>query len=137
MKTNKAENEPRLLPIIRFDDAEFLVDIDRQQFKEAHKQNIIVPFHSQEGRKMLKARQDAEYTMQNRNQEREDNVLKLYAEHLQREWQAEIKRAIDRIKHPRSEWDKSFRKQWHKAKWKRIHGWSRFAKDEQTDIKVG
>lgn len=129
METNKIENEPRLLPIVRFDDMKFLVDIDRRQFREAHKQNIIVPFCSQEGREMVKAMQGTEYTMQNHNnQEREDNMLNLYADSLRQKWQAEIERAVDRIKHPRSEWDKSFRKEWHRAKWRRIHGWGRFAK---------
>ena len=137
MKTHIVENRPRLLPIIRFDDMEFLVDIDRRQFREAQKQNIIVPFRSQEGREMVKAMQGTEHARQKRNnQERKDNMLKLYAEYLQQKWHAEIERAIDSIKHPRSAWDKSFRKQWHRAKWRKIHGWSRFARDEQTDIKI-
>ena len=128
MKTNKIENEPRL-PFVRFDDMEFLMDIDRRQFREAHKQTIIVPFRSQEGREMVKAMQGTEYTMQNHNnQERQDYMLNLYADYLRQKWQAEIERAIDRIKHPRSEWDKSFRKEWHRAKWRRMRGWSRFAK---------
>ena len=78
------------------------------------------------------------HTMQNcNNQEREDDMPNLYADYLRQKWKAEIERAIDRIKHPRSEWDKSFRKEWHRAKWRRMRGWSRFARNEQTDLRIG
>jgi len=69
------------------------------------------------------------YTMQHcSNQEREDNMLTLYADYLRQKWKAEIERAVDRVKNPRTEWDKRFRKEWHRAKWRSIHGWSRFAR---------
>ena len=39
-----------------------------------------------------------------------------------------IRKIWDRLlKKPRTAWDRQFRKQWHKAKWNRIHGLSRFA----------
>jgi len=60
-------------------------------------------------------------------EERTEKLLMLYAESLKRKYKTEIERAIDRIKHPRSEWDKKFRKEWHKTKWRRIKGYRRFA----------
>ena len=63
-------------------------------------------------------------------EERTDKLLMFHADNLKRKYKTEIERAIDRIKHPRSEWDKKFRKEWHKAKWRRIKGYRRFAQDK-------
>ena len=48
-------NETQLLPIVDSDGAEYFVDIEQRQFREVGQGNIIVPFHSQQGRAMVKA----------------------------------------------------------------------------------
>ena len=63
-------------------------------------------------------------------EERTEKLLMCHANSLKEKYKIEIERAIDKIKHPRSKWDKKFRKEWHKAKWKRIKGCRRFAQDK-------
>ena len=55
MIQNGYEDGAQLLPIVDSDGAEYFVDIERRQFREVRKGNIIVPFHSQQGRAMVKA----------------------------------------------------------------------------------
>lgn len=61
-------------------------------------------------------------------QERTDGLLMLHAEYLKRKYNAEIEQAVNKVKKPKNEWDKWFRKEWHKAKWRRIKGYRRPAK---------
>ena len=58
-------------------------------------------------------------------EERTEKLLMCHANILKEKYKEDIERAIDKIKHPRSEWDKKFRKEWHKAKWRRIKGYRR------------
>ena len=55
--TNEQVNqqERQLLPIVDLDGIEYFVDIERRHFRQVAKGNIIVPFHSQQGRAMVKA----------------------------------------------------------------------------------
>ena len=62
-------------------------------------------------------------------EERTDRLLVCHANNLKEKYRIDIERAIDKIKHPRSEWDKKFRKEWHKTKWRRIKGYSRSTQD--------
>jgi hypothetical protein len=64
----------------------------------------------------------------NDSSERIDKLLQLHIDNIKQRYRKEIERAIEKIKNPRSEWDKWFRSQWHRAKWRRIKGYSRFAK---------
>ena len=61
--------------------------------------------------------------MTDKQQDGMDSLTSLYLHHLQQQWKAEIERAMDRIKNRRTAWDKRFRKEWHRVKWYRIHGW--------------
>ena len=55
MTNENTNDELWLLPIFDLDGIEYFVDIDRRQFSQVSKENIIVPFHSQQGRAMVKA----------------------------------------------------------------------------------
>ena len=66
-----------------------------------------------------------------------NKLTALFIACMQEKWKAEIEKAIDKIKNPRTEWDKRFRKEWHKAKWRRIHGWSRVVKKRATRLQDG
>ncbi|MFC1636847.1 hypothetical protein ACFL5Z_18640 [Planctomycetota bacterium] len=56
MSKNKVEdgNEPRLLPVVKLNGHEFLVDIENRQFRNFKNSNEIIGMHSQQGKKMVR-----------------------------------------------------------------------------------
>lgn len=46
--------DTKLLPIVKFDGTEFIIDIERRQFRDFRKPDDIVAMHSERGRKMVR-----------------------------------------------------------------------------------
>jgi hypothetical protein len=59
MKMSKIQQntspEAKLLPLIELNGTEFLVDIERRQFRNTKNVNDIIEMHSQQGRQMVKS----------------------------------------------------------------------------------
>ena len=51
----------RLLPVVEFDNKEFLVDIDNREFKDVNDADSAINMHSQQGRKMIELMQGTEW----------------------------------------------------------------------------
>jgi hypothetical protein len=55
------EDTRRLLPVVEFDNKEFLVDIDNREFKDINDMDSAVNMHSRKGRKMVELMQGTEW----------------------------------------------------------------------------
>ena len=53
MKQTTAKRESRLLPILCFEERDFLVDIERRQFRDIGNAAYVVSMHSEKGRRMI------------------------------------------------------------------------------------
>ena len=47
------EQEPRLLPIVKLEDTEYLVDVDQREFREFKNPDNVVNMHSVKGRQIV------------------------------------------------------------------------------------
>jgi len=56
-----ARENTRLLPVIRWDGREFLVDVGRRQFRNVNDTHDFIGMHSPQGRAMVKQMQDTEW----------------------------------------------------------------------------
>lgn len=47
------KKEPRLLPIVKLDGAEYLVDVEQREFREFKNPDNVVNMHSEKGRQIV------------------------------------------------------------------------------------
>lgn len=56
-----ATEDTRLLPVIQWNDREFLVDIDTRRFRNVNDAGDVIDMHSPQGRAMVRQMQDARW----------------------------------------------------------------------------
>jgi hypothetical protein len=56
-----ARKDARLLPVIQWDGSEFLVDVDRRQFRNLNDAHDSIGMHSLQGRAVVRQMQDTEW----------------------------------------------------------------------------
>jgi hypothetical protein len=54
--------EPRLLPVTKLNGQEFLVDVEKRQFRNVTNSDEVIGMHSPLGRKMLRDMQGSEWS---------------------------------------------------------------------------
>jgi hypothetical protein len=61
MGTNNVGSFSELLPVVDFGGSEFLVDIDRREFRRVDEEESTVSFYSEQGRRMIRAMAGTEW----------------------------------------------------------------------------
>lgn len=56
-----ATESARLLPVIQWNGREFLVDVDRRQFRHVNDAGDFIDMHSPQGREIVRQMQDVEW----------------------------------------------------------------------------
>lgn len=51
----QTNQETKLLPVVELDGTDYLVDIDKRQFRNFRNTDDVIGMHSQQGREMVKA----------------------------------------------------------------------------------
>jgi len=57
----RAEQDAKLLPVVELNGTEYVIDIERREFREAHCPQNSVGMHTEQGRQMVKAMSGTEW----------------------------------------------------------------------------